>query len=258
MRYAHDAAAYEAEEWSRPDEMALFNLLWSTARRELDRRPASQILDLCCGSGMSLLGIVSHPHVDRAVGIDIAAPLVEFADLRYRPFGNVVFIQSDAVCPPLQSSSFDLIVASSAYHHIKHHLKREFLLSCVRLLKQDGVLLMAENILPPYLDDENDYDSAVKELYGEVMHAALDSYPDMPLQIRDMIEENVTLSLRREYEFKVSREQLMSDAEHVGLVHRSDSRAWPSDIGLIGQTGGNFLFTFGRPATAAPVLEDKS
>jgi ubiquinone/menaquinone biosynthesis C-methylase UbiE len=258
VRYAHDAAAYEAEEWSRPDEMALFNLLWSTARRELDGRPASQVLDLCCGSGMSLLGIVSHPHVDQAIGIDIAAPLVEFADLRYRPFGNVFFVQSDAVCPPLQSNSFDLIVASSAYHHIKHHLKRDFLLSCVRLLKEDGVLLMAENVLPPYSDDDGEYDSAVQELYGEVMRAALDSYPDIPFRIRDMIEENVVLSLRREYEFKVSRERLLSDAEHVGLVLRSDVRAWPLDIELIGQTGGNFLFTFSRRATAGPALEDKN
>ncbi|MGA3150820.1 MAG: class I SAM-dependent methyltransferase [Streptosporangiaceae bacterium] len=255
MRYAHNAAAYEAEEWSRPDEMALFNLLWTTARRELDARPGSRVLDLCCGSGMSLLGIVSHPHIDQALGLDIAAPLVEFASLRYRPFGNVFFLQSDAVCPPLQPDSFDLIVASSAYHHIRHHLKRDFLMSCVRLLKHDGILLMAENVLPPYLDDEHAYDSAVRELYGEVLDTALSSYPDLPPQIRDMIDENVILSLRREYEFKVSREQLLSDAGHVGLVLRSDARAWPSDAELIGRTGGNFLFTFSRRSSAGPAWE---
>jgi ubiquinone/menaquinone biosynthesis C-methylase UbiE len=257
VRYAHNAAAYEAEEWSRPDEMALFNLLWSTARRELDKRPASRVLDLCCGSGMSLVGIVSHPHIDQALGLDIAAPLVEFASLRYQPFGNVFFLQSDAVYPPLQSNSFDLIVASSAYHHIRHCLKREFLRSCARLLKHDGVLLMAENVLPPYLDDEHEYDSAVRELYGEVVNTALTSYPDLPMQIRDMIEENVILSLRREYEFKVSREQVLSDADHVGLVLRSDVRAWPSDTELIGRTGGNFLFTFARHSSARPAWENK-
>ena len=116
---------------------------------------------------------------------------------------------------------------------------------------------MAENVLPPYSGGEHEYDGAVRELYGEVVNTALDYYPALPAQIRDMIDENVILSLRREYEFKVSRDQLLSDADHVGLVLRSDVRAWPSDTELIGRTGGNFLFTFARRSAAGPAWGNK-
>ena len=150
MWYAHDPAAYEAEEWSRPDEMALFQCLWSYTRCELDARPNSHLLDLCCGTGMSLLGVVSHPHLSLAVGVDLSFRLLDFAKRRYAPFGNVRFVRADAAQRIFRPGSFDIVIASSAYHHIEPHRKNIFVAACHEVLKPEGRLIVAENLLPPF------------------------------------------------------------------------------------------------------------
>lgn len=244
MRFAHDAVAYEAEEWSRPDEMALFNCLWQEARRELDARPDSVILDLCCGSGMSLVGVVSHPHARQVIGVDISEELLDFARSRFLPFQHLSFVCADAVVAPLAPAQFDLILASSAYHHIDDQRKTQFLDQCHSLLKEDGQLLVAENVLPPYVDREVSYDLAVTSLYEAVTTTALQAYPVLPSSIREMIQENVRLSICRQYEFKVDRATLLADIGRAGFVVDREYKPWPSsaDNSRLPEPAGNFLF----------------
>jgi ubiquinone/menaquinone biosynthesis C-methylase UbiE len=242
VRYAHNPSAYEAEEWSRPDEMALFQLLWSQTRRELDIRPNSRLLDACCGSGLSLLGAVSHPHLACAVGVDVSLRLLDFARRRYEPFGNVSFLCGDAVQQMFAPTSFDLIVASSAYHHIEHPRKHDFLSVCNRLLKQDGRLLVAENLLPSYVDDNAAYDDAVRRLYSAVKRSALEQFPNLPASLNSMIDENVTLSLKRQYEYKVHRRQALKDFGDSQFSVERELKAWPPEAGALDEDSGNFLF----------------
>jgi ubiquinone/menaquinone biosynthesis C-methylase UbiE len=242
VRYAHDPAAYEAEEWSRPDEMALFQCLWSYTRRELDTRPNSRLLDLCCGSGMSLLGAVSHPHLAHAVGVDLSLRLLDFARCRYAPFENVSFVCGDAVQQIFKSASFDIVIASSAYHHIEPHRKSDFLAVCNQLLKPEGRLMVAENVLPPYRNEGTGYDDAVGLLYSAVIRSAMSQYPDLPVTIRNMIDENVRLSVRREYEYKVDRQKLLQDFSNSGFTVQNEVNAWPIESGVLPGGAGNVLF----------------
>jgi SAM-dependent methyltransferase len=242
MQFAHDPWAYEAEEWSRPDEMALFNLLWTNARRELDTRPGSSIIDLCCGTGMSLLGAVSHPNVNVAIGVEIIPDLVRFAKARYNMFSNVHFVCADAARRIFPPAYFDLVIASSAYHHFEDSAKREFLSVCKTLLKQDGRLLLAENVLPPYSNHDQEYDRSVRHLYGGVTHLATQHFPNLPNAIRRMLEEDVALSIRREHEFKVDRRQLLDDLSWSGLVVENEIVAWNLDPMSSPGVAGNVLF----------------
>lgn len=241
MRYAHNPIAYECEEWSRPDEMALFALLWCTARRALDARSDAWLLDICCGSGMSLLGSVAHPHLAYAVGIDISHQLLDFARQRFAPFRHVGFVCADATCSPFAPSTFDLITASSAYHHMKPSQKHPFLGACRQLLKTGGRLILAENVLPKYSDDSPSYDSAVRALYSAVTDTALAQYPSLPDSIRDMIAENVRLSRVRQYEFKVDYEKLLRDLADAGFVVEQEVQAWKAEPLNYGSRAGNLL-----------------
>lgn len=240
LRYAHDAAAYEAEEWSRPDEMALFTQLWAGARRVLDARPGSRVLDVCCGTGMSLLGAISHPHLAHAVGVDVAAPLLGFARSRFAASGRVGLVRADAADRIFPPATFDLVIASSAYHHIEHDRKHAFLVTCRTVLRPGGRLLMAENVLPPY-DDDDGYDRAVRTLYSAVEAAALQRYPALPGAIRSMLDEDVALSLRREHEFKVDRRRLLADVARAGLAIDEETCVWAVDPLDPEGSGGNWL-----------------
>ena len=238
MRYAHDPAAYEAEEWSRPDEMALFQNLWSYTRRELDSRAGSCPLDLCCGSGMSLLGIVSHPQLRLAIGVDLCLPVLDFARRRYAPFENVKFVCADAGHSNFRSDAFDIVIASSAYHHIEPQRKSDFANACRELLKPDGRLIVAENLLPAYANEEAEYDRAVDLLYTAVVLSTTVQYPNLPLSIRDMIDENVRLSVRREYEYKVDRERLLQNFSDSGFVLSDKVKVWPLESGSLPEGAG--------------------
>jgi SAM-dependent methyltransferase len=252
VQFAHNPVAYEAEEWSRPDEMALFHILWNHTRRQLDTRPNCRLLDACCGSGLSLLGSVSHPHLFMAVGVDLSSPLLDFARRRYEPFDNVVFLRGDAAQQMFAASSFDLIIASSAYHHIEHARKIAFLKACRTLLKDDGCLLVAENVLPPYIDDGAAYDQAIQRLYAAVKCAALAEYPDLPTALHNMIDENVILSLRRQYEFKVDHRRILRDFRDSQFALECQIKAWPSGEGALDRSAGNFLFILKKSSGEAP------
>lgn len=249
MRYAYDASAYEAEEWSRPDEMALFNALWNHARRELDTRPNSRVLDLCCGSGMALLGVASHPHVLHAVGVDVSHRLLAFAHARFLPYGKICFLQGDAATPLFRGSSFDLILASSAYHHIEDHRKLSFLQRCAELLAFNGRLVLAENVLPPYGHSDYEYDDALRRLYEAVNRATALQFPDIPILIQDMIDENVVLGITRQYEYKVDSRRLLADISGAGLAIEESRRVWPPESDALERSAGNYLYLLKRAET---------
>jgi ubiquinone/menaquinone biosynthesis C-methylase UbiE len=248
VRYAHDPVAYESEEWSRPDEMALFALLWRATRQELDARTQSRLLDVCCGSGMSLLGSAAHPHLKRALGVDLSHRLLDFARSRYSPFGHVAFVCADAVHAPFPSGCFDIVVASSAYHHIQPERKVDFLAECHRLLTPGGCVLMAENVLPSYDDEGEAYDAAVHALYDAVRRHAVATYPRLPASTRDMIDENVRLSVQRLYEYKVDRRRLLGDVRAAGFAVERETGAWPSQPDSLEPQAGNVLFVLRKPA----------
>jgi len=248
VRYAHDPVAYESEEWSRPDEMALFSLLWRATRQELDARPRSRLLDVCCGSGLSLLGSAAHPHLSCALGVDVSHQLLDFARSRYSPYGHIAFVCADAVHAPFRSAGFDIVLASSAYHHIEHERKGRFLSECRRLLTPGGCVLMAENVLPAYEGDGEAYDRAVHTLYDAVRRDALAVYPRLPPSTQDMIDENVRLSVRRLYEYKVDRRRLLADVDAAGFHVERETGAWPLQPDQLEPGAGNLLFVLRKPA----------
>jgi ubiquinone/menaquinone biosynthesis C-methylase UbiE len=63
---------------------------------EVHRAPARTLLDVGCGCGA--LTLAAAPIVDRALGVDISAPLSEVASGRARAkrFDNLEFVVADA------------------------------------------------------------------------------------------------------------------------------------------------------------------
>ena len=100
---------------------------------------------------------------------------------------------------------------------------------------------MAENVLPAYNDEGAAYDESVSRLYAAVKRAARAAYPSLPATTRDMINENVRLSVRREYEYKVDRRRLVDDVQSTGFAIEREIKAWPLD-GELEWSAGNVLF----------------
>jgi SAM-dependent methyltransferase len=241
---------YEAEEWTRPDEMAMFTNVWGDVRRHLDTRRGATLLDLCCGTGMSLLGAVSHLSLDRFIGVDVEDRAVTFARQRFSGFPACAFYCGDAATFHLADHGHpdaDVIILSSAYHHMPDDRKIDFLGNVAFNLAAGGRVIVAENILPAYDANEASYMAAVRRFYSGVVRTVMDAFPATSRELLVLIESNITLAAAKREEFKVSMPVFLSHVDAANLVVHHVRQVWSSPEEP-SASWGNFVFELGHPA----------
>ena len=244
--YKDDPVAYEREETARPDEMAMINDVTSTVISHLDTRPFSRVLDLCCGTGLPLIDIATHPHVANLLGVDISESYLEFAKSRFASVPNARFMLHDAVTAPLQEASWDIVIMASAYHHVDDDRKQIFLHKVRKLLADDGVVVVGENILPPYdYASKISYADAVRLFYREVLQTAERDRP-LPPDIRGLIERVAQYGVDGEYEYKTDLQRFLEFLGAANLEIHAVRKVWPFSGPLAMTTGGNYVFTLLR------------
>jgi ubiquinone/menaquinone biosynthesis C-methylase UbiE len=242
--YKDDPEAYELEEHSRPDEMLMLMTARDTTIKILNSCKEAAVLDLCCGTGLSLEGIVDHPNVSTVVGVDISVPYLKFAKQRFFTYcRQPIFICGDAVSTPLPKLHWDVVILASAYHHIEDERKVQFLSRVRSLLGSSGYAVMAENILPEYdIKSKADYAQSVRQFYAQVLNTAKQQNPTLPAYVENLIYRVAQYGCDGEYEYKVSLPLLHRDLIAAGLRIVDQKRVWPDESISLG-TGGNYVFT---------------
>lgn len=240
--YRTDAAAYEEEELARPDEMAMIDGAAEAARTLLVTRPSAAVLDLCCGTGLSLRGVIREPTVTRAVGVDNCSEYLAFAAERFRDTPHLQLVHGDAVTTELERGAWDLIMLASAYHHIEDERKVAFLTRVAGLLAPGGRAVFAENILPPYRSGDRDgYQSAVSLFYDEVLKTAEAGNPTLPERVRGLIRRVAKYGCDGDYEYKVCLDVFLGHLAEAGLRIVEVRKVWPARGPLSLTTGGNYV-----------------
>lgn len=241
--YKDNPKAYELEEHSRPDEMLMLSVARETIIKILNSRKESTVLDLCCGTGLSLEGIVDHPNVSFVTGVDISSQYLEFAQKKFSQcLYPPVLISGDAVSTPLPRKDWDVVILSSAYHHIENNRKVKFLNRVRSLISVSGIAVIAENILPEYeLDNQTEYSKSVQQFYQEVLKTATEKNPELPNYVKNLINRVAQYGCDGEYEYKVSLSIFYQDLKTAKLRIVEQKKVWP-DKNLLG-TGGNYVFT---------------
>lgn len=241
--YQYDPVAYELEEHARPDEMLMLKVAGDTGAQLLDGMQDAWVLDLCCGTGLSLEHLVDHPNVARIVGVDKCAPYLEFATERFRNVRTTPeFILADAVEVNLPWGRWDVIMLCSAYHHIEDERKVRFMSRVNRLLSNRGQAVVAENILPDYtIGDRASYAQSVKLFYTQVLEDAKRDNPDLPEYVEKLIWRVAQYGYDADYEYKVSYPIFMRDLETAKLEIAWQKRVWPDTGPLSQTTGGNYV-----------------
>ena len=107
--------------------VGLDRLWWRRAARQFRdvlRRPESNVVDLCCGTGdmtAALLRLRPHiPGAEPVLGLDFSAPMLDRARVKHRE-RNAVFIQADAMHLPLPDRSVDLIIAAFGFRNLSNY-----------------------------------------------------------------------------------------------------------------------------------------
>lgn len=243
--YRDDPHAYELEERSRPDEMAMITCAGFLASQWLDTTQDASCLDLCCGTGLSLEWLVNHRHVKEVLGVDACANYLQFARRAYARARVVpTFIQGDAIDCHIPRATFDLIMLASAYHHIDDSRKVRFLQRVRTLLTPRGRAVMAENILPPYsssASDRIDYALAVRHFYDAVLNTARTGNPTLPHRVELLIERVAKHGIDGDYEYKVSWPVLIGHLKEARLIIEFQKRVWPLQDHILPGNAGNHV-----------------
>ncbi len=118
-----------------------------------------RILDLGCAVGHSTLPYVDAFPDAEVHAIDVAAPMLRYANARACSLGRAVsFSQQNAESMDFEDGSFDLIVSHILLHETSAKALKNILAECYRLLAPGGVMVHSET--PPY-KDMDEYDAFI-------------------------------------------------------------------------------------------------
>ncbi len=240
--YKDNAEAYELEERSRPDEMAMLKEGGEKAKELLSRLESANVLDLCCGTGLSMEYIVNHQNTALIVGVDISKNYLEFCQNQYKnSLHPPLLIQGDAVTAELPTKKWDIIMMASAYHHIEDERKIEFLKRVKALLGKEGTGIIVENILPKY-SNSLEYSNSVKRFYDAVLETAKAENPLLPEYVEGLIRKVAEYGCDGDYEYKVSMDIFKNHLKKVGLKIIEEKKVWPNTEERLNKDAGNFVF----------------
>jgi len=96
------------------------------------------VLDVACGRGYGTYFISKKSKA--MVGVDIRKDYIEFARNNYSS-NNLQFLESDATKINLSDNTFDVIISFETIEHLQD--ADSFLREVIRLLKDDGILLLS-------------------------------------------------------------------------------------------------------------------
>ncbi|AJF59678.1 MAG: class I SAM-dependent methyltransferase [Candidatus Diapherotrites archaeon] len=199
------------------------------------------ILDVCCGTEL-ILDFLSSDFKNRLesfVGVDISQKYLDDAKKRIGSDPRFELVNHDAVLFR-HPRKFDVIIASSAYHHIEDERKPDFLNNIFNHLKDDGIVVFMENIIPKY-SNRVERDSAAIEFYAKRIVDCIDNH-----EIKD---ERISLLSRvmqyerdREYEWKSHYSLFTKHLAAADLEVISVKKVWPKEKIFSDNNVGDFVF----------------
>jgi len=125
-------------------------------------RPGDRVLDLGCGAA-SLWALWHErlPKLGGLVGVDLSPGMLEIARTL---FPNGDFREGSFVDVPSRAGEFDVVIVSSAFHHINDALLPVCLQEVHRVLDEHGVLIGREPLMACRLGDRGGW------VAGALMH----------------------------------------------------------------------------------------
>lgn len=206
-----------------------------------EKKDKISIFDVCCGTELifNQFSEMVRIKIAKFTGVDISAEFLEEARRLVAGDPRFTFVEHDAVTYQ-DGNKYDVIIASSAYHHIEDERKLMFLENLKRHLAEDGVIIFLENILPLFRNEEERKSSAV-EFYSRRIIDCIDNY-----QIRDerlaLLSRVMQYERDREYEYKSHYWLFLKHLKQVGLKVIKKQKVWPQNEIFLDNNTGDDIF----------------
>ena len=203
-------------------------------------RPA-KVLDFCCGTGL-VAGMLGEMPGIAYTGIDLYHPFLAAARERMNHRRNFSFIEAD-VRTYRGDAPFDAALMTFGYHHLEDPFKPPFLEHVHGLLREGGLFVMGDYVIPPY-EGEEAFRKANTDFYARRL-----SY----LREHDLVSDEYVAAFGEfcnssvdHEEFKVDYRRITDAFEKSGFLKVKEIKTWP-DVDLYGhELVGDFVFVFRR------------
>lgn len=182
------------------------------------------ILDLCCGTGILAEMLLDVPNIE-FIGVDKNEAFLAKAKERTKNHSNFKFILAD-VLKYETDLKFDIIILTSAYHHIEDKFKTRFLKKIHSLLKENGIIAIWELLVPKSSSDE-EYKKGIEDFYLKRIEYVKKT-EGMTKKQFDSFMNACGLSAYEE-EYKVDYEYVINDLNRADFKIIKETKVWPKE-----------------------------
>lgn len=220
-------------------EMQIFNIVADEIKNNL-KTDKNRILDLCCGTGILAQMLLDTQNIE-FVGIDINKHFLESAKKKTQMRNEFKYILND-VLKYETNIKFDIIILTSAYHHIMNEFKTVLLRKILNWLKKDGTAIMYEKCIAPY-NNQEDFKKSNQDFYKKRIEflKKIDRVNLGKKQV-DAIMNICNLSSTGKEEYKVSYDYIIQDLKSAGFGVLKEIKVWPNDETFDNKKIGDFVF----------------
>lgn len=105
-----------------------------------------KVLDVCTGTAANAIRIAERRPGSKIVGIDISKDMLHVAQekIRKKHIENVKLYSMDATNMKFKDKCFDKVILSLVLHELDESLAEKILKEAMRVLKDDGKIIVAE------------------------------------------------------------------------------------------------------------------
>lgn len=202
------------------------------------------ILDLCCGTGILAEMLRDIKNIE-FTGVDQNDSFLSSAKEKIKNNPRFKWVLSDVLTYE-PNSKYDLVILTSAYHHIKNQFKSQLLLKIFNFLKDDGCLIIYEKLISPY-KNQKEFCKSNEEFYQKRIEFLKKTESQKLSQKQLNALMNVcTLSSSAEEEYKVDYNYLLNDLKQTGFKIVKEIKLWPKENLFNNGKVGDFIFVVGK------------
>jgi ubiquinone/menaquinone biosynthesis C-methylase UbiE len=122
----------------------------------LDRRSASRLLDVACGTGRFLRDVkANYPRLE-VTGLDLSPHYLAVARRELQPWSRTHLVLGAAEAMPFADGRFDAITCIYLFHELPARVRRAVVGEIRRVLKPGGMLIFVDSL---QTGDEPDFDA---------------------------------------------------------------------------------------------------
>ncbi|MDO8538015.1 MAG: class I SAM-dependent methyltransferase [archaeon] len=218
-----------------------FDEVFRNIKTNLKKNQQTKILDLCCGTGILPRKWLSKLKKIKYVGVDINKPFLDFARKQMKNKPNFNFVYGNAAKIKLKDK-FDIIIATSSYHHIVDSQKKQFLNNIKQHLKENGTVIFYEKLVAPFKNKLEATNIGTK-FYAERINYMMKKEKLSETQLFALYNELYLTSVRKE-EYKVPYQYLIKQLKTVGLNIIKEKKLWPKNNIFHNSKVGDFVIVF--------------